>query len=88
MIQIISPIADLLITTKAQNPRATPPQIIAQEAAQYLSQDKIMITDDVPEAINLALQNSCEGDLICITGSLYTVGEAKNYFKRKDHMIS
>ncbi|GAI88270.1 unnamed protein product, partial [marine sediment metagenome] len=34
MIQILVPNADLIITTKAQNPRATPPQVIAKEAAR------------------------------------------------------
>ena len=85
MIQILVPNADLIITTKAKNPRATPPQIIAKEAAQYIGQDKIVVTEDIPQAINCALSNSKEDDLICITGSLYTVGEAKQYFKSKEY---
>lgn len=80
MIQVISPIADLIITTKAKNPRATPPQIIAQKAAQYISQDRIIVTEDIPQAIKCALSNSHKDDLICITGSLYAIGEAKRYF--------
>ena len=85
MIRVISPIADLIITTKAKNPRATPPQIIAQEAAQYISQDRIIVTENIPQAIKCALSNSHKDDLICITGSLYTVGEAKRYFKSKEY---
>ncbi len=81
MIQILAPNADLIITTKAKNPRATPPRIIAEEAAQYIDQNKIIITENIPLAINCALSNSKEDDLICITGSLYTVGEAKRYFE-------
>jgi len=80
MIQILVPNADLIITTKAKNPRATPPRIIAKEAAQYIDQNKIIVTENIPQAINCALSNSKEDDLICITGSLYTVGEAKRYF--------
>jgi dihydrofolate synthase/folylpolyglutamate synthase len=83
MIQILAPNADLIITTKAKNLRATPPQIIAKEAAQYIDEDKIIVTENIPQAINCALSNSKEDDLICITGSLYTVGEAKRYFKIK-----
>ncbi len=85
MIRIISPIADLIITTKAKNPRATPPQIIAQEAAQYISQDRIIVTENIPQAIKCALSNSHKDDLMCITGSLYTVGEAKRCFKSKEY---
>jgi len=80
MIQILAPNADLIIATKAKNPRAASPQIIAKEAAQYIGQDKIVVTEDISQAINCALSNSKEDDLICITGSLYTVGEAKRYF--------
>ncbi|GAJ09371.1 unnamed protein product, partial [marine sediment metagenome] len=84
MIQIIAPKADLIITTKAKSPRAAPPQVIAKEAAQYIEQDKIIVTENIPQAINCALSNSKKDDLICITGSLYTVGEAKRYFKIKN----
>ena len=82
MIQIIVPNADLIIATKTKNPRATPPRIIAKEAAQYIDQNKIIVTENIPQAINCALSNSKEDDLICMTGSLYTVGEAKRYFSK------
>ncbi|MEA2086658.1 MAG: folylpolyglutamate synthase/dihydrofolate synthase family protein [Candidatus Caldatribacteriota bacterium] len=83
MIQILAPNADLIITTRAKSPRAAPPQLIAKEAAQYIDKNKIIITENIPQAINCALSNSKEDDLICITGSLYNVGEAKRYFKNK-----
>jgi len=85
MIQIIASKADLIITTKAKNPRATPPQVIAKEAAQYIDKKKIITTENIPQAINCALSNSKKDDLICITGSLYTIGEAKKYFKNKEY---
>jgi len=85
MIQILVPNADLIITTKTESSRATSPRIIAKEAAQYIDQNKIIVTENIPQAINCALSNSKEDDLICITGSLYTVGEAKKYFKSKEY---
>ena len=84
MIQILAPNADLIIATKAKNPRATSPQTIAKEAAQYIDENKIILKENIPQAINYALSNSKEDDLICITGSLYTVGEAKRYFRKKN----
>ncbi len=80
MIQILAPNADLIITTKTMSPRAALPRIIAKEAAKYIEQNKIIVTENIPQAINCALSNSKKDDLICITGSLYTVGEAKRYF--------
>jgi dihydrofolate synthase/folylpolyglutamate synthase len=85
MIQILAPNADLIITTKTMSPRAAPPQVIAKEAAQYIEQNKIIVTENIPQAINCALSNSKKDDLICITGSLYTVGEAKRYFRKKEN---
>jgi dihydrofolate synthase/folylpolyglutamate synthase len=80
MIQIITPKADLIITTKTKSPRAAPPQVIAKEAVKYIEQNKIIVTENIPQAIKCALSNSKKNDLICITGSLYTVGEAKGFF--------
>jgi len=80
MIQILAPNADLIITTKTMSPRAALPRIIAKEAVKYIEQNKIIVTENIPQAINCALSNSKKDDLICITGSLYTVGEAKRYF--------
>jgi dihydrofolate synthase/folylpolyglutamate synthase len=85
MIQILAPNADLIITTKTMSPRAAPPQVIAKEAAQYIAQNKIIVTENISQAINCALSNSKKDDLICITGSLYTVGEAKRYFRKKEN---
>lgn len=82
MIQILAPTADFIIATKVKSPRATPPQIIAKEAVQYIDKNKIIVTESIPQAIRCALSNSKKDDLICITGSLYTVGEAKRYFNR------
>jgi dihydrofolate synthase/folylpolyglutamate synthase len=81
MIEILAPNADLIIATKAKNSRAASPQIIAKEAVQYIDENKIIVKENIPQAISCALSSSKEDDLICITGSLYTVGEAKRYFE-------
>jgi dihydrofolate synthase/folylpolyglutamate synthase len=41
---------------------------------------KAEIAEDLREAIERGLSLTREEDLLCITGSLYTVGEAKSYF--------
>jgi len=87
MIKIITPIADLLITSKAKNPRATSPEIIAQEASRFIDQDRIIITQSISQAIQYALKKANQDDLICITGSLYMVGEAKQYFIKKQKIL-
>jgi folylpolyglutamate synthase/dihydropteroate synthase len=41
---------------------------------------KAEIVEDLNEAIGKGLSLVQKGDLLCITGSLYTVGEARAYF--------
>lgn len=41
--------------------------------------------DDVKKAVRYALTLSDEGDLICVTGSLFTVGEARTLFVKKKY---
>ena len=38
--------------------------------------------ESVPEALSLSLSRAGESDLICITGSLFVVGEAIEYLDR------
>jgi dihydrofolate synthase/folylpolyglutamate synthase len=38
------------------------------------------IVEDLKEAIERGLSITGQEDLLCITGSLYTVGEARAYF--------
>jgi folylpolyglutamate synthase/dihydropteroate synthase len=41
---------------------------------------KAEIEEDLKKAIDRGLSLTQERDLLCITGSLYTVGEARTYF--------
>jgi|LDZT01.1.fsa_nt_gi dihydrofolate synthase/folylpolyglutamate synthase len=83
IVKIIVPQVNQLILTMASNPRATPTEILAKEASQYISKEKIIETNTVSEAIREALRIAQKEEVICITGSLYTVGEAKAYFLKK-----
>ena len=59
--------------------------MLAEEVKHYIDDESIIETNDVETAINKSFQIAREDDVICITGSLYTVGEAKAYFlKEKD----
>jgi dihydrofolate synthase/folylpolyglutamate synthase len=76
----IIPQVDKVILTMADNPRATPTAVLAEEVKHYINYQNIMESDDVETAINKSLQIARGDDVVCITGSLYTVGEAKAYF--------
>jgi len=66
--------ADVVITTRSKNPRSADPEKIAEK---FKGCEKVFITRDIKEAMGLAKDIASKGDLICVTGSLYLVGEAR-----------
>lgn len=68
--------ADKIIFTKASSPRAAEPSELLlrfQEKSQKMAQ----VSANLVEAYNIAKHCVSRDDLICITGSIYLVGEAK-----------
>ena len=76
ILDIILPIIDTIVTTKPQSNRAINPSIIKE----MIEKKEVIVKDSIPDAIEFAQKIAKKNDLICITGSLYTVGEARNYF--------
>lgn len=72
-----------VIITMSDNPRAAPTSVLAEEVARYMDKKYISETDNVAAAIDKSLQIAQDDEVIIITGSLYTVGEAKAYFLEK-----
>jgi dihydrofolate synthase/folylpolyglutamate synthase len=80
MVGIIAPLADHIILTKVRNERACDPKIIAREIKTIEpNEPKMIIEPTVERAINFARSISRADDLICVCGSLYLVGEARDY---------
>ena len=75
--QLLS-VADYAIITQPQSDRAADPNTLAS-FAHHIIKD-VDVVPRVPDAISLALKRAADGAALCITGSLYTVGEAKAYF--------
>jgi len=67
-------LADEIILTRADNPRAYPPQ----ELAKYFSGKNTYKTHTVQEARGLALSLAKKDDLILVCGSLFVVGEFRD----------
>jgi dihydrofolate synthase / folylpolyglutamate synthase len=78
---IIFPLADRVIATHAENPRAASPQQIAELGAH--TQTEILQAKSVPEALERACALAGSRGVIVITGSIYIVGEALGILARK-----
>jgi len=68
------------ILTRARIARALPPETLEPVARRFL--DEVMLAPTVAEAMDLALKSAGEKDVVVVAGSLYVVGEAKEYFNR------
>lgn len=79
--EIIFPLADRVIATHAENPRAASSQQIAEMGAH--AQTEILQAKSVPEALEHACTLAGSHGVIVITGSIYIVGEALGILARK-----
>jgi dihydrofolate synthase/folylpolyglutamate synthase len=78
MIETLTPNAHTVIFCKPKMDRAAGEKNIARFAAA-IPAEKVFWIDDTAAAIRKALALALPDDLICVTGSLFTVGEAREY---------
>lgn len=69
--------AELIVCTQFRNPRSMDPYQMIQEIG-FLGPPAVA-EESVPAAIDTALAHADEDDLVCITGSLYVVAEAREH---------
>ena len=73
MVQEFAPFFDRVIVTASEHPRASAPALLAAEFSRHGV--KAQETRSIPEALDRALAEAGEDDLICATGSLFVVAE-------------
>ncbi len=74
----LAPLAGAVVVTKPNSPRAGEWQQVAEEAREYVPE--VYLEVDIHVAVRLALDLAGETDLVCVTGSLYMVAEARELF--------
>jgi dihydrofolate synthase/folylpolyglutamate synthase len=74
----LSPLADHIILTRPHTSRAASPDSLKEALGR--NGKKAEVIEDLNEAIDRGLSLTGEEGLLCITGSFYTVGEARSYF--------
>jgi dihydrofolate synthase/folylpolyglutamate synthase len=80
MMKSLLPLANRVILTRAKIDRALDPKILQQVAGQFKVKNKII--PEVKQAVKHAIDTSGPEDAVCIAGSLYVVGEAKEAFDK------
>ena len=76
MLKSLVPYAQNIIITKAKIDRSLEPSVL-KKAAQRFTDYPVTIIEDVKEAVTHAINTSNDDDAVCIAGSLYVAGEAK-----------
>lgn len=77
IINYLGPLGDVFIITKPPNSRAGDWQNLIELLKKY--NKEVYIEADYRQAINLAFKLGQKNDLVCITGSLYLLGESREY---------
>jgi dihydrofolate synthase/folylpolyglutamate synthase len=78
ILRTLAPLADHLILSQPQTDRAAPGSFLQKALGRNGAKTEVI--EDIRGAIEKGLSLTGKEDLLCITGSLYTVGEAKAYF--------
>lgn len=76
----LAPLATAVIVTKPNSPRAGDWEKIANEVRKYV--DEVYLIENIHEAVKKGAALAGSGDLVCVTGSLYMVAEARELFVR------
>ena len=86
MLKSLLPLCNRTILTSPKIDRALAPQKLYPIAKKIIP--AIHIMPDVEKAIIHAIETASPNDVICIAGSLYVVGEAKEVFEKNTFLIN
>ena len=69
------PLASEVVVTRSSTSRSADPRLLAEKIG---GKRPVHLADSVPEALKLAKSLAAVDDAVCVTGSLYLVGEARD----------
>jgi dihydrofolate synthase/folylpolyglutamate synthase len=77
----LMPLVKELIAVKSFHPRAIDPEKLVDMAQAF--EHPAACIEDIPQAVEKALQKVGENDLVLVTGSIFVVAEARKYWESK-----
>ncbi|MBC7246941.1 MAG: bifunctional folylpolyglutamate synthase/dihydrofolate synthase [Actinobacteria bacterium] len=75
ILEVLLPLADTVVVTQSSEERAAPARRLAA-LVREMGRDCVVV-EDLREAVKFARTLAAVTDMVCVTGSLYTVGEAR-----------
>jgi dihydrofolate synthase/folylpolyglutamate synthase len=83
MVSMIAPLSEMIVIAPPQNPRACDPKVLHEKIVQIGFSKQLVLKESVVDAVEYSKTVAASDDLICITGSLFTVGEARQYLLKQ-----
>jgi len=80
--ETLFPLADNLVLTTINNPRSATIDTLISLAERFAS-GRVMETSMSNEAVDTALDLTPSSGMICITGSLYLIGETRQWIQER-----
>ena len=80
MLRTLMPLADKVWATQSRHPRAADAEAVAEQARSILPGKTVMVTEGVWGAMEAAMQEADEADLLCVTGSIFVAAAAREYW--------
>jgi len=84
MLRIILPSADHIILTQSTSPRACDPFLLETIIKKQDPHKHAIVEPSLPKALEQARALLKPKDLLCVSGSLFTVGEARTYLLHQE----
>ena len=81
MISTIVPLADIVVCTQSSSPRSCSAETLKDTVAAMEYKKIVFVEADIHQALDVAQHQAAPNDLICVTGSLFTVGEARSFIQ-------
>ena len=78
---MIAPLADAVVTTTPDNPHALPAAVLAAEVRKYTA--RVTALPDRRAAVEHGRALAGPEDVLVVTGSVYLVGEARGWLRRR-----
>ena len=83
IVGVIVPLATAeVIVTTPNNPRAADPHVLAEIVKKYCHNIPVKVVEAIPDAVAEAVAATKADEALCISGSLYTISEAREVLKK------
>lgn len=86
--RILFPVAKKVILTELDNPRAATGDMLLKAAKTAISDGDILLASSPRDALSRAAEIASPQDLICVTGSLYLIGEVRALLGEQPSLIA